>query len=142
MSEGKRFYFPERIPKTCQFEIGTPANDPYARLYSDSVVDIINGLDLPRYGLANYILRNPISLPDEKESEIIEDLSRAGRRLMGFCRTNLFKRLESCGESFILSVKRHIIRNRIYLYALENNLEIPLGSQDSAIMDTSVSDSD
>lgn len=142
LSEGKRFYFPERIPKTCQFEIGTPANDPYARLYSDSVVDIINGLNLPRYGLANYILRNPISPPDEKESEIIEDLSRAGRRLMGFCRTNLFKRLESCGESFILSVKRHIIRNRIYLYALENNLEIPLGSQDSAIMDTSVSDSD
>ena len=142
LSEGKRFYFPERIPKTCQFEIGTTANDPYARLYSDSVVDIINGLNLPRYGLANYILRNPISPPDEKESEIIEDLSRAGRRLMGFCRTNLFKRLESCGESFILSVKRHIIRNLIYLYALENNREIPLGSQDSAIMDTSVNDSD
>jgi superfamily II DNA/RNA helicase len=142
LSEGQRFYFPERIPRTCQFEIGTPANDPYARLYSDSVVDIINALNLPRYGLANYILRDPSSPPNEKESEIIEDLSRAGRRLMGFCRTNLFKRLESCGESFILSVKRHIIRNRIYLHALENDLEIPLGSQDSAIMDTGLRDAD
>ena len=32
---------------------------------------------------------------------MIADLSRAGKRLMGFCRTNLFKRLESSGQAFL-----------------------------------------
>jgi len=142
LSEGRRFYFPNRIPRTCRFEIGTLANDPYARLYSDEVVTIINGLNLPRYGLANYISDSPHHPPNDQEQEIIDNLSKAGRRLMGFCRTNLFKRLESCGEAFILSIKRHILRNYIYLYAFEKNLEIPLGSQDAASMDTSINDSD
>ncbi len=118
LSEGKRFYFPNRIPRTCRFEIGTLANDPYARLYSDEVVTIINGLNLPRYGLANYISDSPHHPPNDQEQEIIDNLSKAGRRLMGFCRTNLFKRLESCGEAFILSIKRHILRNYIYLYSM------------------------
>ena len=30
---------------------------------------------------------------------------------MGFCRTNLFKRLESSGAAFIQSIERHILRN-------------------------------
>jgi hypothetical protein len=142
LSEDKPFYFPDRIPKTCTFTIDAPENDPYARLYSDEVVTIINGLNLPRYGLANYLSKSPSLPPNEKENEIIADLSRAGKRLMGFCRTNLFKRLESCGEAFISSIKRHILRNNIYLYALENSLEIPLGSQDAASMNPSISDAD
>ena len=32
----------------------------------------------------------------------MQDLSRAGKRLKGFCRTNLFKRLESSGHAFLL----------------------------------------
>ncbi len=38
---------------------------------------------------------------------------------MGFCRTNLFKRLESSGQVFIQSVERHILRNYIFLHAIE-----------------------
>ena len=38
---------------------------------------------------------------------------------MGFSRTNLFKRLESSGEAFLLSVKRHILRNFIFVHAIE-----------------------
>jgi hypothetical protein len=30
-------------------------HDPYARLYAERVVDIINALNLPRYGLGNYV---------------------------------------------------------------------------------------
>ena len=142
MSEGRRVYFPERIPQTCTFEIGSPTTDPYARLYSDQVVEIINSLNLPRYGLANYISNSPNPPPNAAEQEIIDDLSRAGKRLKGFCRTNLFKRLESSGEAFILSIKRHIHRNNVFLYALENNLDIPLGSQDAASMNTSIEDAD
>ncbi len=51
-----------------------------------------------------------------------DDLSRAGKRLMGFCRTNLFKRLESSGEAFQQSLERHILRNYIFLHAIENDL--------------------
>ena len=142
MSEGKQLYFPERIPKTCTFEIGSPTTDPYAKLYSDEVVEIINSLNLPRYGLANYISDSPNPPPNADEQEIIDDLSRAGKRLKGFCRTNLFKRLESSGEAFILSIKRHIHRNNVFLYALADDLDIPLGSQDAASMNTSIKDAD
>jgi len=43
---------------------------------------------------------------------------------MGFCRSNLFKRLESSGHSFLLSVERHILRNFIFIHAIENGLDI------------------
>jgi len=61
---------------------------------------------------------------------------------MGFCRSNLFKRLESSGHSFLLSVERHILRNFIYLHAIENSLEIPIGTQDTGLLDTATSDQD
>ena len=61
---------------------------------------------------------------------------------MGFCRTNLFKRLESSGAAFIQSLERHILRNYVYLHAIENNLEIPIGTQDAELLDTTNSDED
>lgn len=141
-----RAYFPDRIPKTAKFEIGTPQDDPYARLYSDGVVNVINQLNLPRYGLGNYIQttikRNVKDKTDETEQRLVEGLSRAGRRLMGFCRTNLFKRLESSGVAFIQSLERHILRNYIYLYAIEHDLEIPIGTQDAELLDTRTIDED
>ena len=72
----------------------------------------------------------------------MDNLSRAGKRLIGFCRTNLFKRLESSGHSFLLSVRRHILRNYIFLHALENGLPLPIGTQDSALFDTRTEDHD
>ncbi len=44
-----------RRPRTVRFTIGEPQHDPYARLYSDRVVDVINVLNLPRYRLGNYV---------------------------------------------------------------------------------------
>jgi hypothetical protein len=79
---------------------------------------------------------------NENEKSLLDNLTRAGRRLIGFSRTNLFKRLESSGYSFLLSVERHIVRNLVTLYALENNLPIPIGVQDAALMDTAISDAD
>lgn len=144
--DGSRAYFPERVPKTAKFEIGDPIDDPYARLYSDSVVSVINQLNLPRYGLGNYIQatikKNAKTKSDEVEQRLVEGLSRAGRRLMGFCRTNLFKRLESGGVAFIQSLERHILRNYIYLYAIEQDLEIPIGTQEAELLDTRNNDED
>lgn len=140
--DGSRSYFPLRRPKSLKFAIGDPADDPYARLYSDSVVQVINDLRLPRYGLGNYEAVRPQQVATEAEKKQLEALSRAGRRLMGFCRTNLFKRLESSGAAFIQSLERHILRNYVYLHAIENNLEIPIGTQDAELLDTTNSDED
>ena len=61
---------------------------------------------------------------------------------MGFCKTNLFKRLESGGPAFIQSLQRHIMRNLVYLHALENELPVPIGTQDAELLDVSDEDAD
>jgi hypothetical protein len=138
--DGTRSYFPKRIPRTIRFHLDD--TDQLSKLYSDEVVDVINSLSLPRYGLGNYISFNKAKNAPPAVSLILQNLSRAGKRLMGFCRTNLFKRLESSGAVFIQSVERHIMRNFIFLYALENNLPLPIGTQDTVLLDTRVSDVD
>lgn len=141
--DGTRSYFPDRLPKKLPFSVNeNDPNDEYAKLYSSPVVDIVNGLTLPRYGLGNFLMEKPPISPTNSEQEILANLSAAGTRLMGFCRSNLFKRLESSGYSFLLSVERHILRNFIYLHAIENGLEIPIGTQDSGLLDTAISDQD
>ena len=141
--DGQRSYFPKRNPCTVPFEVNdNDPNDQYARLYSDQVVETINDLALPRYGLGNYIAPNPEHPPTPSEQNRLQDLSRAGKRLMGFCRTNLFKRLESSGMAFIQSIERHVLRNFIFLHAIENNLPLPIGSQDAEMLDTRFSDED
>lgn len=140
---GSRFHFPKRQPKTLHFRIRDKyPDDQYAKLYSDIVVDTVRQLHLPRYGLANYLKPTLDVPPTADEAEIMKNLSRAGKRLIGFCRTNLFKRLESSGHSFLLSVRRHILRNYIFLHALNNNLLVPVGTQDSSLFDTRNDDHD
>lgn len=140
---GERSYFPERIPKTITFAIGTdPVKDQYAKLYDSSVVNTINALHVSRYGLGNYIHQHPPVSPNTEEQRLLDGLSQAGKRLMGFCRTNLFKRLESSGSSFLLSLERHILRNYIYLYALENKKPLPIGTQDVGLLDSRYTDVD
>ncbi len=140
-SDGTRAPFPTRVPKTVKFQLDEDdPNDQYASLYSDAVVRRINRLELPRYGLGNYVHETPSQPPKPAEARIISDLSRAGKRLMGFCRTNLFKRLESSGLAFFQSIERHILRNFVFLHALENNLDVPIGSQDASLLDASFND--
>jgi hypothetical protein len=141
--DGTRSYFPIRVPKTAKFKIrDKDPDDQYARLYQDKVVDAINALNLPRYGLAAYAAVNPQPRPTPAEGKMLQDLSRGGKRLMGFCRVNLFKRLESGGPAFIQSIERHILRNYVVLHAIENGLDIPLGTQDAELLDTDITDAD
>ena len=142
-SDGTKSYFPTRAPKTVKFTIDDQdPDDTYAQLYSSYVVNIISKLNLARYGLANYIDDSPSEPLTENEQEQVQNLSRGGQRLMGFCRTNLFKRLESSGKAFIQSVDRHILRNYIFLYAIENNEPFPIGGLDASMLDTRFSDAD
>ena len=141
--DGTRSYFPTRVPKTVKFAIDDQnPDDPYAQLYSPHVVDTISNLKLPRYGLANYIDDTPSKQPTPNEQRQLQDLSRAGKRLMGFSRTNLFKRLESSGQAFIQSVERHILRNYIYLHAIENDKPLPIGTQNAQMLDARLYDED
>ena len=142
-ADGTRSYFPTRQPKTVTFTIDDhDPRDQYALLYASPVVDAINALTLPRYGLGNYLKERPHEPPTAAEARIIADLSRAGKRLMGFCRTNLFKRLESSGQAFLQSIQRHILRNFVYLHALENDQPLPIGTQDASLLDARITDAD
>ncbi len=141
--DGTRSYFPDRMPRTLRFNLDEKnPRDQYARLYSDRVVDIVNEPSLPRYGLGNYILKDAEHIATLEENRQIDNLSRAGKRLMGFCRTNLFKRLESSGQSFLLSVDRHVLRNYVYIYAIDNGLPIPIGIQSAELLDAGANDED
>ena len=141
--DGRRSTFPVRVPKTLGFPIdrADPA-DQYARLFAPVVVDAVNALTLPRYGLANYVRELPADPPTAAEVNVLKDLSRAGARLMGFCRTNLFKRLESSGVAFLQSVGRHALRNFATLHALEAGLPVPIGTQDADLLDARYADGD
>ncbi len=142
-ADGRKFYFPDRIPKKVEYSFdSTDPNDQYARLYSQEIVDIINNLSLARYGLGEFLEEHPRVKPTRAEETEMDNLSRAGKRLMGFCRTNLFKRLESSGYAFLLSISRHILRNFVYVYALENNLPLPIGPQESSLLDEFLDDED
>jgi superfamily II DNA or RNA helicase len=141
--DGTRSYFPERLPKTIAFQINDQdQTDQYAHLYSSPVVNAVNALKLPRYGLGNYLAPTPHEPPTTTEAKVLAGLSRAGKRLMGFCRTNLFKRLESGGPAFIQSIERHILRNFVVLHAIENGLPIPIGTQEAEFLDARTYDED
>jgi superfamily II DNA or RNA helicase len=142
-ANGTRSYFPDRLPKKVPFTVDdADPSDEYARLYAPDVVDLINHLDLPRYGLGNFLLEKPKTAATPEEDSVLANLSVAGNRLMGFCRTNLFKRLESSGHSFLLSVERHILRNFVFLHATESKLALPIGTQDADLLDTRYTDAD
>ena len=141
--DGGRSYFPTRVPKTVSFPVNDhDPGDQYARMYAPDTVDVINGLSLPRYGLGNYLLGKSLISPTPAEARLKDNLGRAGKRLMGFCRTNLFKRLESSGSAFILSVERHALRNYVFLHALRNGLPLPIGTQDTEMLDVRFTDED
>ncbi|MFI3189807.1 NgoFVII family restriction endonuclease [Crenothrix sp. D3] len=140
-ANGTRNYFPERIAKKVEYPFDeNNTNDPYAQLYSETIVKIIDTLHLPRYGLLDYLSHDITIQATQAEDIIIQNLTRAGKRLKGFARTNLFKRLESGGEAFLLSIYRHIMRNYVFIYALNKHLPIPVGQQESALLDSFITD--
>lgn len=140
---GKPEYFPIREPKLVPFSLHEDdPTDQYARLFHDDVVKVIEHLALPRYGMAQFLVKDADCRAQQDQRLILDNLNRAGRRLIGFCRTNLFKRLESSGYSFLRSIDRHIIRNLVTLHAIKNSLPIPIGTQDAAMLDTAISDED
>lgn len=125
--DGKKNFFPERKPKALKFDI-TPG-DQYSRLYSDEMVSMMEELRLPRYGLSQYEDTTKTANASAINKQLLENLSRAGKRMMGFCKSTFFKRIDSSGFSFLLTLYRHIMRNAVFIYAIENKLPLPIGDE-------------
>ena len=141
--DGKPYYFPERKPSTLSFEMGGD-NDPYARLYSENVEEKIGELNLSRYGFAQkpYFPAAPDVSPNNEERKILDELgSISGKQLRGFTRVGLFKRLESSGETFLLSVRRHIVRDAAFLCALRAG-RLPIGALSTELLGDDEDDGD
>ena len=81
---------------------------------------LMEELALPRYGLSLYISEKEATDAPKHISALIENLSRAGARMMGFCKSTFFKRMDSSGFSFLLTLYRHVLRNCVYIYALRS----------------------
>ena len=123
-ADGSHFYFPDRLAKPLPHSFSN--GDPARLMVDDTTLDVIDQLFLPRYGLGSYLRDDAV--PDAKEAKILDDLEKASGHLRGFTRTSLYKRLSSCGHAFVLSLQRHLERNRMYMYAIDNNLPLPIGS--------------
>jgi hypothetical protein len=123
-ANGQRFHFPDRTALPIEHDFGP--DDPAHVMSDDATLDAIESLALPRNALATYWNETiPLTGDEQKLKEKLE-LSRGN--LMGIIRTNFYKRLSSAGHSFLLSLRRHVDRNELWLYALDNGLEVPVGS--------------
>ena len=138
-NDGRKSYFPERIPKALKFK--TEKGDQYSRLYSDEMIGMMENLQLPRYGLSQYEDTGKTAQASQADKDLLENLSRAGQRMMGFCKSTFFKRMDSSGFSFLLTLYRHILRNAVFIYAIENKLPLPIGDE-NALPDEYIEDAD
>lgn len=123
-SNGHKFYFPERKAIPVNHTFGP--KDPAFIMESDDTLDTLQNLILPRYRLFDYLKKGLAYTADEKD--FVDRLERGRGQVAGFIRTSLYKRLSSCGHAFILSLKRIVARNELYVYAVTNNLDIPVGT--------------
>lgn len=135
----QRSYFPDRVPRAVKFP--TVEGDQYSRLYSDRMISLMADLELPRYGLIKFVNDAESAQASKLEKRLLDNLSRAGKRMMGFCRSTFFKRIDSSGYSFLLTLYRHILRNCVYVYAIDNNLRLPIGDE-NAMPDDFLDDED
>ena len=137
--DGTKSYFPDRVPRAVKF--ATAPGDQYSRLYSSEMISLMEELKLPRYGLIHFYDENKAEGIQPHERQVIENLSRAGQRMMGFCRSTFFKRIDSSGFAFLLTLYRHILRNAVFIYAIDNKLPLPIGDE-SSLPDYYIEDED
>lgn len=128
-NDGSKSFFPERLP--CAIKFKTEQCDQYSQLYSEEMIALMEELKLPRYGLIHFYDEAKATNIQLHERQIVENLSRAGQRMMGFCKSTFFKRIDSSGFAFLLTVYRHILRNAVFIYAIENKLPLPINDENN-----------
>ncbi|MYD04086.1 MAG: NgoFVII family restriction endonuclease [Acidimicrobiia bacterium] len=133
-----RFYFPEREAHPIERIIDD--DDPAARMMSDQTLDQVRDLKRPRYSFANYL--TDAEPADQEGEKLLEDLKLAGGSVAGFNRIMMYKRLTSSGPAFLLTLKRHQLRDRVTLYAMESGLPVPIGDIQKAVWDSDLGTED
>ena len=128
---GGRFYFPKRTIRPLERRLSP--TDPARQMLSDATLDAVRSLRRPRYNLAGHLTGAPTV--DQAEQQLIHDLQRARGNVAGFNRVLMFKRLSSSGPAFLLTLRRHLLRDKVYLHAVEHALPIPIGQLDKAVWD-------
>jgi len=128
-NNGERSYLPDRLALPLPFEASP--HDPTSRMVSEQVLAAIDSLELPRYNLISYLDKRVTDI-STSEQTIIEDLENSRGNLLGFTRTMLLKRLSSSGAVFLVSLQRHLLRNHIYLAAIRQTSDIPVGTFDDS----------
>lgn len=123
-ANGTRFHFPTRVPSPLWHEFAD--DDPALLMEDETTLDAVRDLTLPRYRLADY--DDPKVPHSDSDTKILADIRSGRGNVSGFVRIGLFKRLSSSGHSFILSLQRQRARNELFIYAIENGLDVPLGS--------------
>jgi len=133
---GKRFSFPKRNALPLEYLGGE--NDPGDLLASEENFDTIYNLTFARYALSGYL--NKIEVFGAKtEEDLYEDLKK-NNAVTGFIRTTLLKRLASSPKAFFVTVEKMLLRSWVTIYALENNLDIPVGTLSDSAYQTSDED--
>lgn len=132
-ADGKRFYFPERFSIVRNHSYGE--DDPANVMASPTSLSAIESLLLPRNALLMHV--NEENLTESPEDQaFLERVRRARGNLLGIARSSFLKRLSSGGYPFILSLKRHLARNLAWVHALENSLDVPVGSSSTRELDS------
>jgi hypothetical protein len=122
---GEKFFFPTRVARPLSHDFSD--TDPARLMEDDTTLDAVRALILPRYRLAEY--DNPTAPHSATDKSYLDDI-RAGRgNVSGFVRIGLFKRFSSSGRAFILSLQRQRARNELFIYAIDSNPRIPLGTR-------------
>ena len=122
--DGTKFHFPERKPIPLEYPGGP--NDPCDRLVSLDNFEALEKMSYARYQLGKYFSETFVA-SNEEEEHIKEDLKRATAS-RGFIQTTVLKRLASSPKAFFITVEKMLLRAHVLRYAIENDLDIPLGS--------------
>ena len=123
-ADGTEFFFPTRVPHPLTHAFG--ATDPASLMEDDTTLDAIAKLTLPRYRLSDY--EDPRAAKTPQDKQYLDDIRSGRGNVSGFVRVGLFKRLSSSGHSFILSLQRQRARNELFIYAIDQKLQVPLGT--------------
>lgn len=116
-----RSYFPKRKPRVEE----VADNDGTELKLAEDTVDVVKSLTLPRQRLNNYLTDAAEKATD---NEIVERIKGRSASLQGIIRVGLLKRLSSSRAALLLSLQRHAVRDLSFMYALANDLPLPIGS--------------
>jgi Helicase conserved C-terminal domain/PLD-like domain len=137
-SDGRRFQFPKRVSQPLKYQGGP--NDPGDKLASVKNFDALDSMFYARYQPGRYLVKD-LAPQEGANKTLIEDMMRANST-NGFIKTTVLKRLTSSPMAFFITVEKMLKRAHILKYALENGLDVPIGTLDDKAYQLGDADSD